>query len=132
MHLPNEEELSNFDLIRNVQVLQPEYCGKDSEKIFLSRQKSLENRKTILFLLGQLKPIHSKYSTIILQEVFLRYDDIFWTKDYDILFKLYSMAIASNCLSPFGLRNDVIGSIRVEGCLPTLSPKDPNFTVYKE
>ena len=125
--LPSEEELANPNLIRNAQVLKSQYCGKESEKTLLSRQKTMENRSTILFLLGQLKYLHLGYSSIILQEGFLRYDDNFWTKVYNTLFKLYSMGIASNCLSPFVSKNDVIGSVRVEDCIPTLSPKDPNY-----
>ena len=130
--LPDEEELQDPASLRNAQVLKQEYCEKESEMVLLSRNKTIDNRQTILFLLGQLKYLYLEYSSIVLQEGFLRYDDTFWTKDYAVLFKLYSMGIAGNCLSPFVKKGDVIGSVRVEDCIPTLSPRDPNFAEWWE
>ncbi len=128
--LPDEEELQNPASLRNAQVLKQEYCEKESETVLLSRNKTNDYRQTILFLFGQLKYLYSGNSSIVLQEGFLRYDDTFWTKDYAVLFKLYSLGIASNCISPFVKKGDVIGSIRVDDCVPTLSPRDPNFETW--
>ena len=125
--LPDEIESKNSDSLIFSQVLSPEYCGKSSEKVFLSKQKTKEYRASILYLLGQLKPLNLNRPAFALQEGFLRYDDTFWTKDYDILFKLYSLGLASACLAPFVSTKDLITTAKSSDCIPTLSPRDSNF-----
>lgn len=125
--LPDEEELRNRDLLKNAQVLIPQFCGKESEKVFLSKKKTQDYRMLVLYLLGQIKVFNENNAGFALQEGFLRYDDVFWTKDYDVLFKLYSMGLASNCLTPFVPTEEFITSAAIDELAPTLSPKDPSF-----
>ena len=78
-------------------------------------------------MLGQIKPLNQNNAGFALQEGFLRYDDTFWTKDYDTLFKLYSLGLATNCLTPFVSTEEFITTAAIDECVPTLYPNDPNF-----
>lgn len=113
-------------------VLKPEYCGKESEIIRLSKNSVLERKSMIQYLLGQIKAFHDDRESFALQEGFLRYDDIFWTKDYEVLFKLYALALSSASITSFVSYKDIIGSVKSPDCIPTLSPRDPNFSEWYE
>lgn len=110
--------------------------AKNTSDIFqMSSQKIKENSKNIQFLMGQLKTIHiPDVKTISLQEGFFKYDNYVWTKDFDELFKLYSLGLVAGCIRGFGkTKNDVISSLLYSDyCKPTLSPKDPNFPAWWE
>lgn len=110
-----------------VQVLNPQLCGRSSELIKLSKDNVESYAETIRYLLGQIKAFHGSNDTFALQEGFMRYDGTIWTKDYDTLFKLYSMGISTVSISNFSLYKDVICSVKSSKCISTLSPKDPNY-----
>ena len=109
------------------QVLRPEKCGKTSETIKFSKEMVDSYSQTIQYLLGQIKAFHDTRESFALQEGFMRYDDTFWTKDYDILFKLYSLGLSSASITSFVAYKDIIGSAKSPECIPTLLPRDPNF-----
>ncbi|MBQ3532409.1 MAG: hypothetical protein IJA51_01765 [Oscillospiraceae bacterium] len=113
-------------------VLKSEYCGKESEIIRLSKNNLLERKSMIQYLFGQIKAFHRDSSAFALQEGFLRYDGTAWTKDYDTLFKLYCMGLATASISDFAANKDIIGSIKSPDCIPTLSPKDSEFSEWYE
>ena len=110
-----------------VQVLSPQHCGRESEIITLSKENVDTYAPMIRYLLGQIKAFHEDNNTFALQEGFMRYDGTIWTKDYDVLFKLYSMGLSTVSISDFSLYKNVIGSVKSPDCIPTLSPRDPNF-----
>ena len=114
------------------QVLRPEKCGKESELIRFSREMVDAYTPTIMYLLGQIKAFHDDRESFALQEGFLRYDDTFWTKDYEVLFKLYALALSSASITSFVSYKDIIGSARSPLCIATLSPRDPNFSKWYE
>lgn len=128
--LPDESK--SFEEIYPVQVLSPQHCGRESEVIRLSEDKIAAYKTIIRYLLGQIKAFHGDNETFALQEGFMRYDGTIWTKDYDVLFKLYSMGLATVLISDFCLYKDIIGSVKSSDCIPTLSPKDPNFEIWYE
>ena len=57
---------------------------------------------------------------------------MFWTKDYDVLFKLYSLGLSSASISQFVAHKDIIGSVKSPKCESTLSTRDPNFSEWYE
>lgn len=130
--LPTGEELKNWDLMYPTQVLIPELTGRESQRIFLSKEKIEANRNTILYLLGQIKSFHSDKKAFVLQEGFIKYDGTVWTEDYGTLFKLYHLALSSALMSDFALTQSKICAIRSHEIIPTLSPRDPNYAAWWE
>lgn len=126
------DESNPFEECYHVQVLRPEICGRISEWIQLSKNKVSAYESTIRYLLGQIKAFHVATDTFALQEGFMRYDETIWTKEYDVLFKMYSLGIASVSISDFVLYKDIIGAVKSSKCVPTLSPKDPNYAAWWE
>ena len=129
--------LANEDNIKEgvyySQVLDPEYCGKTSELVRFSKENVDLYTPVIQYLLGQIKAFQdSSRESFALQEGFLRYDDMFWTKDYDVLFKLYSLGLSSVSISQFVAHKDIIGSVKSPKCESTLSTRDPNFSEWYE
>jgi hypothetical protein len=136
--LANEEEKRVFDKRVKLQILKPQLTNRESEEIILSTEKTKKNRKNIKFLFGQLKNIHlgdEATSVIGLKEGFIKYGDTVWTREYDMLFKLYAMAQLSGCLfdfSSFKKAPNLIAATKSVTLVPTLSPKDPNFPAWWE
>ena len=114
------------------QVLIPDFTGRFSDPVKFSRAKIVANRQTIVYILGQIKSFHTSTEALFLQEGFMRYDNEIWTQDYDTLFKLYNMAMASAAISEWVLSGDLIGAIKSPICVATLSPRDPNFSEWYE
>ena len=125
--LADESELNNLNLYYTSQVLKPTYTGRSSEIVKLSKEKVNANTQTIQFLLGQIKNFHSTSTAIALQEGFLKYDNTIWTQNYDTLFQLYHLALSNASISDFVLSGNVIGATKSPSCIPTISPKDPNY-----
>lgn len=131
--LPTGEELENYTLNHHTQVFIPELTKRESQRISLSKDKVQGYKSTIRYLVGQIKSFHSDKSAFMLQEGFIRYDGTVWTRDYEILFKLYNLALSSALISDFALASsDMICSVKSPECNPTLSPKDPNFETWYE
>lgn len=126
------DERNSFEGLYPVQVLSSKHCGRESEVVRLSEDKISVHKTIIRYLLGQIKAFHGDNATFALQEGFMRYDGTVWTKDYDVLFKLYSMGLATVSISDFSLYKDIIGSVKSTDCIPTLSPRDPNFSEWYE
>lgn len=119
----------------NVQVLGAEITKNPSDIFQMSSKEIKENDKNIRYLIGQLKTIHiPNVKAITLQEGFFRYDNHVWTKDFDSLFKLYSLSLAGVYLRGFGRTSDnnISSLVDYTHCKPTLSPKDPNFPAWWE
>lgn len=114
------------------QVLSQEKCGKESELIRLSKEMVDAYTPSIQYLLGQVKAFQDYRKTFALQEGFMRYDDTFWTKDYDVLFKLYALALSSASVTNFFSHGELITSAKSPLCVATLSPRDPNFSEWYE
>ena len=115
------------------QVLDPEYCGKTSELVRFSKENIDLYTPVIQYLLGQIKAFQdSSRESFALQEGFLRYDDTFWTKDYDVLFKLYALALSSASITNFFSHGELITSAKSPLCVATLLPRDPNFSEWYE
>lgn len=133
--LATEEEKASFDKRILCQILKPELTKKESKEVILSREKVNANRSNIEFLLGQVKNIHTGSSAIGLQEGFMRYDRAIWTKNYDILFELFSLGQSCGWFTEFSALPDdpnIISALKASDVKPTLSPKDPAFPAWWE
>lgn len=130
--LPNEYEVQNPFLCYPTQVLIPEITGRKSQEVSLSKEKINANKNTILYLLGQIESFHSDREVLTLEEGLLRYDGVIWTKDYQVLFKLYHLCLSSDFLFDFSLVSEKLYALKNPVCVPTLSPKDPNFPAWWE
>lgn len=114
------------------QVLRLDNCGKESAIIRFSKEMVDAYTPSIQYLLGQIKAFHGDRESFGLQEGFLRYDDTFWTKDYEVLFQLYALALSSASITSFVSVKNIIGSVRSPLCIATLSTRDPNFSEWYE
>ena len=137
----NVEKIFNICLAKgqepfhNIQVLGPGIAKKASDIFQVSIQKVKDHDQVIQYLLGQIKKFHIFENTdnIRIQDGFFRYDGITWTKDYDIMFKLYSLGLAGGFIRGFvRTKSDIVSLLYPNRCIPTLSPKDPNFPAWWE
>lgn len=120
-----------------IRILSKELTSKETPLVFLSDKNISLNDQNIKYLLGQINIFHQNYNNrLILQEGFKKYDETFWTKDYDNLFQLYALALGSGYFRDFlqlteGTKKGIILT-RTATIQPTLSPKDPNFPAWWE
>lgn len=120
-----------------VRVLSKELTAKETPLVYLSDENICLNHQAIRYLLGQINIFHKNYNhTLILQEGFKKYDGTFWTKNYDNLFQLYSLALGCDYFKDFseltgGSKKGSIVTMTAT-IAPTLSPKDPNFPAWWE
>lgn len=134
--LATEEEKKNLFSCIVSQVLEKGLSGeRESEIVIFSQDKIKTNEQNIRFLIGQLKNSHYGDESISLQEGFLRYDDVIWTKDFVILFHLYNLAQSVPCITSFVQKKnakDLIVADKSNSIVPTLSLKDPAFPAWWE
>lgn len=133
--LATDEEKLDSNKHKKRQILKKQLAQRESEEISLSTEQTQNNKQTVQFLLGQIKNVHGKLPVITLNEGFVRYDDTVWTKDFDMLFRLYLLAQACGYLSDFGLLKNnpnLIAANKASDLTPTLSPRDPNFKAWWE
>lgn len=111
------------------------FSGEDVKIISFDREKLLENRKSIEYLFGQLKAVHTGNGNdvkLLLADITKRYDGTLWTGDTDPLFKLGYLGVVPE----ISLVNPVLAKDRstvISGkAAPTLSPKDPAFPAWWE
>lgn len=114
------------------QVLRLDNCGKESAIIRFSKEMVDAYTPSIQYLLGQIKAFHGANQTFALQEGLLRYDDTFWTKDYEVLFQLYALALSSASITSFSSLKNLIISAKSPLCIATLSPNDSYFAEWWE
>ena len=125
--LATEEDQKNRDLILDGQVLQENTVGTASKAVLFPLDKIYKNQKNINYLLGQLEDTHLQTPILHLQDGTRKYDQTLWTADTEILFQLYSLAIASKYFFGFVSAKGNIYAEKIKKLRPTLSPKDPAF-----
>ncbi len=97
--------------------------------MYFLKDRIKEKSKSIMYILGQLKSVHSKEPIIFLNNGFYKYDNTTWTQNKMLLFSLYYMGNAINVFPHFSRSsNGFLGFLENYPELkPTLSPNDPNF-----
>ena len=107
---------------------------KDSEPMAFCKSKIEQNKRNILYLMGQLASVHKESPLesriITAKESIFRYDEIKWTTDTVTIMKLYHLAEAADGMAPFVKQSN--RAITEPIVKPTLSPKDPNFPAWWE
>lgn len=103
---------------------------EDSKPVFFSKKRIEQNKKSIFYLLGQLRSAHNNLAITSTESIY-RYDNQKWTSDTIKLMELYHLGECSNGITPFVKKSNtaIISPALVK---PTLSPKDPNFPAWWE
>lgn len=104
---------------------------EDSKPVFFSKKRIEQNRKSIFYILGQLRSVHKNDLKITSTESIYRYDNVKWTSDTVKLMELYHLGEVSQSINPF-VKQFNTALIRPALVKPTLSPKDPNFPAWWE
>ena len=97
--------------------------------MYFLKDRIKNKSNTILYLLGQLKPVHSLSPIMSLSDGFYKYDNTIWTKNKMLLFSLYYMGSAADIFPQFGNSSKGLIALLADfpELKPTLSPNDPNF-----
>ena len=103
---------------------------KDSDPMAFCKSKIEQNKKNILYLMGQLDSVHRGSRIITAKESIFRYDGKQWATDNAIIMELYHIIEAAGGIDPFIQAANHANAKPI--VVPTLSPKDPNFPAWWE
>ena len=103
---------------------------KDSDSMAFCKSKIQQNKKNILYLLGQLDSVHRGSRIITAKESIFRYDGTQWATNNAVIGELYHLAEAADGIDPFVQKYN--RSATKPTVKPTLSPKDPAFPAWWE
>ena len=102
----------------------------DSDPMAFCKSKIQQNKKNILYLLGQLDSVHRGSRIITAKESIFRYDGTQWATNNAVIGELYHLAEAADGIAPFVQKYN--RSATKPSVKPTLSPKDPAFPAWWE
>ena len=102
---------------------------EDSKPVYFSKGRLEQNRKNILYLLGQLKTVHENDLKLTSATAIDRYDGVKWTTDTVKLMELFHLGEATHAIQPFTKQSNTAHIARLL-VTPTLSPKDPSFPAW--
>ena len=113
-------------------ILFEKVMGYDEDSKPMAFQKSAigENKKNILYLMGQLNSVHHGSREITAKESIYRYDGEKWTYETVTIMMLYHLARAADCMAPFVKQSNRAMTEPI--ITPTLSPKGPAFPAWWE
>ena len=103
---------------------------KDSDPMAFCKSKIEQNKKNILYLIGQLDSVHRGSRVITAKESIFRYDGKQWATTNAVIGELYHLAEAADCMAPFVKQSNRAMTEPI--VTPTLSPKDPAFPAWWE
>ena len=103
---------------------------KDSDPMAFCRSKIEQNKKNVLYLMGQLDSVHRDSRDITAKESIFRYDGKQWATTNAVIGELYHLAEAADCMAPFVKQSNRAMTEPI--VTPTLSPKDPAFPAWWE
>ncbi|MGM9662594.1 MAG: hypothetical protein ACI3WR_05825 [Oscillospiraceae bacterium] len=103
---------------------------KDSDPMAFCKSKIEQNKKNILYLLGQLDSVHRGSRIITAKESIFRYDGKQWATNNAVIGELYHLAEAADGIAPFVKQSN--RAMTEPEVKPTLSPKDPDFPAWWE
>ena len=105
--------------------------AEDSKPIFFNKKRVALDKKSIFYLLGQLRSTHNGDRHMCAKENIYRYDGSQWTADTVKLMELYHLAETTDGIDPFIAENNS-ALLNIFLVKPTLSPKDPAFPEWWE
>ena len=103
---------------------------KDSDPMAFCKSKIEQNKKNILYLMGQLDSVHRGSRIITAKESIFRYDGKQWATTNAVIGELYHLAEVADAIDPFVKKYN--RSATTPNVKPTLSPKDPAFPAWWE
>ena len=103
---------------------------KDSDPMAFCRSKIEQNKKNILYLMGQLDSVHRGSRDITAKESIFRYDGKQWATTNAVIGELYHLAEAADGIYPFAQKYNK--ATTAPTITPTLFPKDPAFPALWE
>ena len=103
-----------------------------SAPIFFSNKRLGDHFKSILYLCGQIKSIHSGHYMISPSAAAPKYTGELWTKNAGNVAALLVLFFASGLCSHFRKENGRVYADFLKIITPTLSPEDPNFPQWWE
>lgn len=103
---------------------------QDSRPIFFDGDIIEEATPVIEFVLGQLKAVHQKESSITTTSVKTTYQNIEWTNNKNLIITLLHLATAANLISPIDAKT--ANMYFLKELFPTLSTSDQNYVKWEE
>lgn len=103
-----------------------------SAPIFFCQKRLWDHFKSILYLCGQIKSVHSGSYRISPSAAAQKYTGELWTKNKGNVAALLLLIFASGLCSHFRKENGAVFADFLKISTPTLSPKDPNFPQWWE
>ena len=103
---------------------------KDSDPMAFCKSKIEQNKKNILYLMGQLDSVHRGSRDITAKESIFRYDGKQWVTTNAVIGELYHLTEAIDGIYPFAQKYNKATTAPI--VTPTLSPKDPAFPAWWE
>jgi hypothetical protein len=94
--------------------------------IDFDKEKITEHHDTILYFLGQLEAVHAGHKVLIPNDGLKRYDHVVWSPHNSLVFTLYYLAVASDCMAVFTKRDNLICT-SIANIQATVSPSDPSY-----
>ena len=106
------------------------------EGVLFDTTALLQNRKSIAYLYGQLKEVHSAASDqrMPFWDFSVAYSGKQWTQEEQAVLQLLYLGVNYHLLliGPFWAKNDTSRIFKEKPVKPTLSPKDPAFPAWWE
>ena len=106
------------------------------EGVLFDTTALLQNRKSIAYLYGQLKEVHSAASDrrMPFWDFSVAYSGKQWTQEEQAVLQLLYLGVNYHLLliEPFWAKNDTSRIFKEKPVKPTLSPKDPAFPAWWE
>ncbi|EFB74988.1 hypothetical protein [Subdoligranulum variabile] len=103
---------------------------EDSKPMAFRKSTVEQNKKNVLYLMGQLNSVHQGSRAITAKESIYRYDGKKWTTETVTIMQLYHLAKTADCMAPFVKQSNRAMTEPI--VTPTLSPKDPEFPAWWE
>lgn len=110
------------------------YSLAAERRVVFDKERTQANKKSIKYLYGQLKTVHSRTKELQINDAFYSYSGKAWTSNKGVLLEfLYLGAINDEhpLMSIFDSKTDS-ALLALESIKPTLSPKDPAFPAWWE
>ena len=101
---------------------------EDSRPIFFDKELVQFNKKTINYVLGQLKDVHTQQPFTSIDSVVSKYDDTIWTNNRNVVIAFLHLALAAGAISPINAKNSQINFLK--DLMPTVDVFDPNYSEW--
>ena len=99
--------------------------NEDSRPIFFDKEIVDNNKKTIDYVLGQLKDVYEGKNSTSMKTVVNKYDNTIWTENRNVIVAFLHLALAAGSISPLNAKTGRIDFI--EALMPTKDVFDAEY-----